>query len=145
MKCCHLLVSTAGYIRVSACFIDLKPILKGQEITFVKENISTLFLLPIHILFEQTNIIQLCWLCSVNIAFQYECLVDGCGLKFKTTKERKDHLIRTHGYPADFRFDKSKKSGRFEINTDCKLWIILEYRYSTFALLSSHLSHFSAS
>uniref|UniRef100_A0A671LNQ9 Zinc finger protein 511 n=1 Tax=Sinocyclocheilus anshuiensis TaxID=1608454 RepID=A0A671LNQ9_9TELE len=42
----------------------------------------------------------------------YECLVEGCGLKFKTSKERKDHLIRTHSYPADFRFDKANISGR---------------------------------
>uniref|UniRef100_A0A8C2KM38 Zinc finger protein 511 n=1 Tax=Cyprinus carpio TaxID=7962 RepID=A0A8C2KM38_CYPCA len=27
-------------------------------------------------------------------------------------KERKYHLIRTHGYPADLRFDKAKMSGR---------------------------------
>uniref|UniRef100_A0A8B9KSE9 Zinc finger protein 511 n=1 Tax=Astyanax mexicanus TaxID=7994 RepID=A0A8B9KSE9_ASTMX len=39
----------------------------------------------------------------------YRCLVEGCGLKFQTSKERKDHLIRVHSYPSDFRFDRSKK------------------------------------
>ncbi|KAM4591963.1 zinc finger protein 511 [Odontesthes bonariensis] len=39
----------------------------------------------------------------------YQCLVEGCGLKFRTGKQRKDHLIRIHKYPPDFRFDKNKK------------------------------------
>ncbi|XP_025735954.1 zinc finger protein 511 isoform X2 [Callorhinus ursinus] len=40
----------------------------------------------------------------------YQCLVEGCTEKFKTGKDRKDHLVRRHLYPADFRFDKPKKS-----------------------------------
>ncbi|XP_071377467.1 zinc finger protein 511 [Centroberyx affinis] len=39
----------------------------------------------------------------------YQCLVEGCGQKFSTSKQRKDHLIRIHKYPPDFRFDKTKK------------------------------------
>ncbi|XP_017268338.1 zinc finger protein 511 [Kryptolebias marmoratus] len=39
----------------------------------------------------------------------YLCLVEGCGLKFRTSIQRKDHLIRVHKYPPDFRFDKNKK------------------------------------
>ncbi|XP_071336869.1 zinc finger protein 511 [Trachinotus anak] len=39
----------------------------------------------------------------------YQCLVEGCGQKFRTSKNRKDHLIRIHKYPPDFRFDKTKK------------------------------------
>ncbi|TKS85527.1 Zinc finger protein 511 [Collichthys lucidus] len=39
----------------------------------------------------------------------YQCLVEGCGQKFRTSKLRKDHLIRLHKYPPDFRFDKTKK------------------------------------
>ncbi|KAM3862937.1 zinc finger protein 511 [Diretmus argenteus] len=39
----------------------------------------------------------------------YQCLVEGCGEKFRTSKQRKDHLIRIHKYPPDFRFDKAKK------------------------------------
>ncbi|CAL1578064.1 unnamed protein product [Knipowitschia caucasica] len=42
----------------------------------------------------------------------YQCLVEGCGLKFRTTKDRKDHLINIHKYPPDFRFDKIKKDSR---------------------------------
>ncbi|XP_035982368.1 zinc finger protein 511 isoform X2 [Fundulus heteroclitus] len=39
----------------------------------------------------------------------YLCLVEGCGQKFRTSQQRKDHLIRVHKYPPDFRFDKSRK------------------------------------
>ncbi|XP_069867484.1 zinc finger protein 511 isoform X1 [Dipodomys merriami] len=40
----------------------------------------------------------------------YQCLVEGCPEKFKTSQDRKDHMVRLHLYPADFRFDKPKKS-----------------------------------
>ncbi|KFQ13650.1 Zinc finger protein 511, partial [Leptosomus discolor] len=40
---------------------------------------------------------------------QYKCLVEGCAKKFKSSKERKDHLVTVHLYPADFRFDRPKK------------------------------------
>ncbi|KAK0137957.1 Zinc finger protein 511 [Merluccius polli] len=39
----------------------------------------------------------------------YQCLVEGCGLKFRTSTQRKDHLIKVHKYPPDFRFDKAKR------------------------------------
>ncbi|NWI66927.1 ZN511 protein, partial [Todus mexicanus] len=42
-------------------------------------------------------------------AFQYKCLVEGCVEKFKSSKDRKDHLITIHLYPPDFRFDRPKK------------------------------------
>lgn len=48
----------------------------------------------------------------------YQCLVEGCGQKFRTSKHRKDHLIRIHKYPPDFRFDKPKKDrGTREMKT----------------------------
>lgn len=46
----------------------------------------------------------------IPFLLQYQCLVEGCTEKFKTSKDRKDHLVRRHLYPADFRFDKPKKS-----------------------------------
>uniref|UniRef100_W5M9Y2 Zinc finger protein 511 n=1 Tax=Lepisosteus oculatus TaxID=7918 RepID=W5M9Y2_LEPOC len=45
----------------------------------------------------------------------YQCLVEGCDVKLKTSGERKDHLIKKHSYPPDFRFDKPKKSKRTEV------------------------------
>lgn len=44
----------------------------------------------------------------MHCPFQYQCLVEGCTEKFKTTQDRKDHMVRLHLYPADFRFDKPK-------------------------------------
>ncbi|KFQ33588.1 Zinc finger protein 511, partial [Mesitornis unicolor] len=40
---------------------------------------------------------------------QYKCLVEGCVEKFKSSKDRKEHLVTVHLYPADFRFDRPKK------------------------------------
>ncbi|XP_029305584.1 zinc finger protein 511 [Cottoperca gobio] len=42
----------------------------------------------------------------------FQCLVEGCGQKFSTSTLRKDHLIKIHKYPPDFRFDKIKKNQR---------------------------------
>ncbi|KFZ46099.1 Zinc finger protein 511, partial [Antrostomus carolinensis] len=39
----------------------------------------------------------------------YKCLVEGCAEKFKRSKDRKNHLVTVHLYPADFRFDRPKK------------------------------------
>ncbi|XP_076333292.1 zinc finger protein 511 lethal (2) k10201 isoform X2 [Tachypleus tridentatus] len=39
----------------------------------------------------------------------FECLVEGCMLKFKEPQERKEHLIKEHKYPADFRFSTVKQ------------------------------------
>jgi hypothetical protein len=36
----------------------------------------------------------------------YECLVEGCGLKFKTYKARHRHLIDKHKFPTTFEFFK---------------------------------------
>lgn len=52
----------------------------------------------------------------------YKCLVEGCAEKFKSSKDRKDHLVTVHLYPADFRFDKPKKvkSGPKHTNSPTK-------------------------
>ncbi|XP_013783515.1 zinc finger protein 511-like isoform X2 [Limulus polyphemus] len=39
----------------------------------------------------------------------YECLVEGCVLKFMESQARKEHLIKEHKYPADFRFSTFKQ------------------------------------
>ncbi|XP_077789079.1 zinc finger protein 511 isoform X1 [Podarcis muralis] len=42
--------------------------------------------------------------------WKYQCLVESCPEKFKNSKERKEHLVRVHCYPSDFRFDKPVKA-----------------------------------
>uniref|UniRef100_A0A3Q2NXS6 Zinc finger protein 511 n=1 Tax=Fundulus heteroclitus TaxID=8078 RepID=A0A3Q2NXS6_FUNHE len=51
----------------------------------------------------------------------YLCLVEGCGQKFRTSQQRKDHLIRVHKYPPDFRFDKSRKEKGSEQKADATM------------------------
>ncbi|TRY55404.1 hypothetical protein DNTS_034420 [Danionella cerebrum] len=65
-------------------------------------------LLEIHILEWHDSLFQV----LAEKQCMYECLVEGCGLKLKTSKERKDHLVKLHSYPPDFRFDRPKKTGR---------------------------------
>ncbi|KAK9221903.1 hypothetical protein WN944_010334 [Citrus x changshan-huyou] len=36
----------------------------------------------------------------------YECLVEGCGLKFKNYKSRQQHLVDKHKFPTSFEFFK---------------------------------------
>ncbi|XP_065623939.1 uncharacterized protein LOC112032268 [Quercus suber] len=36
----------------------------------------------------------------------YECLVEGCGLKFKSYKSRQRHLVDKHKFPTSFEFYK---------------------------------------
>ncbi|XP_041922272.1 zinc finger protein 511 [Alosa sapidissima] len=67
-------------------------------------------LLDIHILEWHDSLFQL----MAQKQSMYQCLVEGCELKFSSSVQRKDHLIKTHSYPADFRFDKTKKSRRLK-------------------------------
>ncbi|XP_026873444.1 zinc finger protein 511 isoform X2 [Electrophorus electricus] len=69
-----------------------------------KRSFPSNHLLDIHILEWHDALFQV----MAEKQCMYQCLVEGCGLKFRTSKERKDHLIKTHSYPSDFRFDKSK-------------------------------------
>ncbi|KAK8941463.1 hypothetical protein KSP39_PZI009915 [Platanthera zijinensis] len=39
----------------------------------------------------------------------YECLVEGCGVKLKSDKIRKQHLVDKHKFPASFEFFKKAK------------------------------------
>nr|XP_046209463.1 zinc finger protein 511 isoform X2 [Oncorhynchus gorbuscha] len=45
----------------------------------------------------------------------YQCLVEGCGSKFRTREQRKDHMIKIHKYPSDFMFDKVKRIKNIKI------------------------------
>uniref|UniRef100_W5ULN0 Zinc finger protein 511 n=1 Tax=Ictalurus punctatus TaxID=7998 RepID=W5ULN0_ICTPU len=65
-------------------------------------------LLDIHILEWHDSLFKV----MADRECMYQCLVEGCGLKFQTSKKRKEHLITTHSYPSDFRFDNPKKMKR---------------------------------
>ncbi|XP_066211606.1 zinc finger protein 511 [Saccopteryx leptura] len=74
--------------------------------SFCKRAFPSGHLLDIHILEWHDSLFQI----LSERQDMYQCLVEGCTVKFKTSKDRKDHLVRRHLYPADFRFDKPKKS-----------------------------------
>lgn len=45
----------------------------------------------------------------------YQCLLESCGLKFRTQDLRKDHLVNIHKYPSNFSFHKPISEKRCEI------------------------------
>ncbi|KAJ8035442.1 hypothetical protein HOLleu_22668 [Holothuria leucospilota] len=49
---------------------------------------------------------------------QFQCLVQGCPERFLNQGARKDHLVSSHHYPRNFRFDK-KLSYKSEPSNDC--------------------------
>lgn len=71
-----------------------------------KRSFPSSRLLDIHILEWHDSLFEI----MAEKSNMFQCLVEGCVEKFKTSGERKDHLVRTHLYPSDFRFDKPKKA-----------------------------------
>uniref|UniRef100_A0A8C3MRF0 Uncharacterized protein n=1 Tax=Geospiza parvula TaxID=87175 RepID=A0A8C3MRF0_GEOPR len=73
--------------------------------SFCKRSFPSGNLLDIHILEWHDSLFQI----LAEKQNMYQCLVEGCPEKFKSSKDRKDHLVTVHLYPADFRFDRPKK------------------------------------
>ncbi|NXP53342.1 ZN511 protein, partial [Heliornis fulica] len=73
--------------------------------SFCKRSFPSGHLLDIHILEWHDSLFQI----MAEKQNMYKCLVEVCAEKFKSSKDRKDHLISVHLYPPDFRFDKPKK------------------------------------
>lgn len=44
--------------------------------------------------------------------FQYECLVEGCGMKLKSYKGRQQHLVDKHKFPTSFEFFKKAQPSK---------------------------------
>uniref|UniRef100_A0A2K5MAE0 Zinc finger protein 511 n=1 Tax=Cercocebus atys TaxID=9531 RepID=A0A2K5MAE0_CERAT len=80
--------------------------LHGNVCSFCKRAFPSGHLLDTHILEWHDSLFQI----LSERQDMYQCLVEGCTEKFKTSRDRKDHLVRMHLYPVDFRFDKPKKS-----------------------------------
>ena len=45
---------------------------------------------------------------------QYECLVEGCGVKLKSYKSRHQHLMDKHNFPSSFEFFTKSRPSRKE-------------------------------
>ncbi|XP_078055752.1 zinc finger protein 511 [Mustelus asterias] len=79
-----------------------------------KRSFPSSHLLDIHILEWHDSLFQIL-AAKQNM---YICLVESCTEKFKASSDRKKHLVKVHGYPSDFRFDKPKKPKRNQKNQD---------------------------
>ncbi|XP_060117338.1 zinc finger protein 511-like, partial [Heteronotia binoei] len=73
-----------------------------------KRSFPSAHLLDVHILEWHDSLFQV----MAEKQNMYQCLVQSCAEKFKSSKDRKDHVIKIHQYPSDFRFDKPMKSKR---------------------------------
>ncbi|XP_040530719.1 zinc finger protein 511 [Gallus gallus] len=74
--------------------------------SFCRRSFPSGHLLDIHISEWHDSLFQI----MAEKQNMYKCLVEGCVEKFKSSKDRKDHLVTVHLYPADFRFDRPKKA-----------------------------------
>ncbi|XP_045882801.1 zinc finger protein 511 isoform X2 [Meles meles] len=74
--------------------------------SFCRRAFPSGHLLDVHILEWHDSLFQI----LSERQDMYQCLVDGCAQRFRSSGDRKEHLVRRHLYPADFRFDKPKKS-----------------------------------
>ncbi|XP_055517570.1 LOW QUALITY PROTEIN: zinc finger protein 511 [Leucoraja erinacea] len=79
-----------------------------------KRSFPSTHLLDIHILEWHDSLFQI----MAAKQSMYQCLIESCTEKFKTFSDRKKHLVKVHGYPSDFRFDKPKKLTRHQKNQD---------------------------
>ncbi|XP_043330997.1 zinc finger protein 511 isoform X2 [Cervus canadensis] len=81
--------------------------LHGNVCSSCKRAFPSGHLLDTHILEWHDSLFQ------ILAERQDMCLVEGCAEKFRTGRDRKEHLVTHHLYPADFRFDKPRKGGGY--------------------------------
>ncbi|XP_062567115.1 zinc finger protein 511-like [Saccostrea cucullata] len=79
-----------------------------------KRNFPTSHLLDIHLLEWHDSMFDL--LAAKSPMFQ--CLLESCGEKFSTHKDRKNHVIKCHKFPSNFRFERKKKLNQEEKGED---------------------------
>ncbi|KAK7804550.1 zinc finger protein 511 [Microtus ochrogaster] len=97
----------AGCCQVFAALEDYQHhyhMLHGNTCSLCSRAFPSGHLLDVHILEWHDSLFQI----LAQRQDMYQCLVEGCPEKFKTSQDRKDHMVRLHLYPADFRFDKPK-------------------------------------
>uniref|UniRef100_A0A8C6FT60 Zinc finger protein 511 n=1 Tax=Moschus moschiferus TaxID=68415 RepID=A0A8C6FT60_MOSMO len=82
--------------------------LHGNVCSYCRRAFPSGHLLDTHILEWHDSLFQI----LAERQDMYQCLVEGCTEKFRTSRDRKEHLVTHHLYPADFRFDKPRKGRR---------------------------------
>uniref|UniRef100_A0A8D0BUE9 C2H2-type domain-containing protein n=1 Tax=Salvator merianae TaxID=96440 RepID=A0A8D0BUE9_SALMN len=73
--------------------------------SFCKRSFPSAHFLDIHLLEWHDSLFKI----MAEKESMYQCLIESCPERFKNSKDRKEHLIRIHRYPMDFRFDKPVK------------------------------------
>ncbi|XP_027724516.1 zinc finger protein 511-like [Vombatus ursinus] len=71
-----------------------------------RRSFPSAHLLDVHILEWHDSLFQL----LAERQSMHRCLVEGCPDRFRGSRERKEHLVRAHRYPPDFRFDQPRKA-----------------------------------
>ncbi|XP_007533757.1 zinc finger protein 511 isoform X1 [Erinaceus europaeus] len=98
----------AGCCRVFDTLGDYEHhyhVLHDNVCSFCKRAFPSGQLLDTHILEWHDALFQL----LAQRQDMYQCLVEGCTEKFRTSGDRREHLVRSHLYPPDFRFDRPRK------------------------------------
>ncbi|XP_057386456.1 zinc finger protein 511 isoform X2 [Balaenoptera acutorostrata] len=85
--------------------------------SFCKRAFPSGHLLDTHILEWHDSLFQI----LAERQDMYQCLVEGCTEKFRTSRDRKEHLVMRHLYPADFRFDKPRRSRGQDFAVDSRI------------------------
>ncbi|XP_061468664.1 zinc finger protein 511 isoform X2 [Rhineura floridana] len=70
-----------------------------------RRSFPSAHLLELHVLEWHDSLFQL----MAEKHSMYQCLVESCLEKFQSRKDRKEHLVKVHCYPSDFRFDQPMK------------------------------------
>uniref|UniRef100_A0A2K5EF46 Zinc finger protein 511 n=1 Tax=Aotus nancymaae TaxID=37293 RepID=A0A2K5EF46_AOTNA len=74
--------------------------LHGNVCSFCKRAFPSRHMLDAHILERHDSLFQI----LSERQDMYQCLVDGCTEKFKTSRDRKDHMVRMRLYPVHCNF-----------------------------------------
>ncbi|XP_070548258.1 zinc finger protein 511-like [Ptychodera flava] len=69
-------------------------------------------LLDIHILEWHDTMFQI----LAQTKNMYRCLIQACNERFPTAAKRKQHLVKHHKYPSNFRFDKPVRKSKSEVH-----------------------------
>uniref|UniRef100_A0A8C2TP44 Zinc finger protein 511 n=1 Tax=Coturnix japonica TaxID=93934 RepID=A0A8C2TP44_COTJA len=102
--CCHISGCSQVFDTLEG-YEHHYNVLHRNVCSFCRRSFPSGHLLDIHISEWHDSLFQI----MAEKQNMYKCLVEGCAEKFKCSKDRKDHLVTAHLYPADFRFDRPKK------------------------------------
>lgn len=85
-------------------------------------------LLDIHLLEWHDSMFEL----MAEKQHMFQCLIPTCSMKLANRKQRKNHMIKVHKYPSNFRFDREKTSNKSSnINKNNRTSVTMETTVNT--------------